>query len=127
MEKGTGIVGPGTPAGPDRTPPEALRAALQTLRAENAALVERNRVLERREPEAVVEGLRIQVASLTGHNERLEHLLRELRRALFARKSEKLHRDQLQLAFEAFEGAIAEAQAPASTSRPSRATHARSG
>ena len=118
MEMGTGTVGPGTSAGPDRTQIEAQRAALETLRAQNAALVERNRVLERREPEAVVEGLRSQVASLTEHNERLEHLLRELRRALFASKSEKLHPDQLQLAFEALEGALAEAQAQAPASPP---------
>ena len=88
-----------------------LRTLLEGLQAHNAALVERNRELERREPEAVVEGLRSRVASLTEHNRRLEHLLRELRRALFAKKSEKLHPDQLQLAFEALEGALAEAEA----------------
>ena len=52
----------------------------------------------------MVEGLRSRVASLTEHNRRLAHLLREPRRTLFAKKSEKLHPDQLQLAFEALEG-----------------------
>jgi len=116
MDMGTGTVGPGPSGGPDRI--EVQRAVLQALRARNAALVARNRVLERREPESVVEGLRSQVASLTEQNERLEHLLRELRRALFAKKSEKFHPDQLQLAFEALEGAIAEAEGPAPSSAP---------
>ena len=88
------------------------RALLEGLRAQVAALAERNRELERREPEAVVEGLRSRVASLTEHNRRLEHLLRELRRAMFGKKSEKLHPDQLQLAFETLESALAEAEAP---------------
>ena len=95
------------------------RAVIEGLQAENAALIERNRALERREPEAVVEDLRSRVASLTEHNRRLEHLLRELRRAMFAKKSEKLHPDQLQLAFEALEGALAEAEeAPAASPEP---------
>ena len=88
----------------------AYRVLFEGLRAEVAALTERNRELERREPEAVVEGLRSRVASLTDHNRRLEHLLRELRRAMFGKKSEKLHPDQLQLAFEALEGALAEVE-----------------
>ena len=92
------------------------RAVIEGLQAQVAALTERNRKLERREPEAVVEGLRSRVASLTEHNRRLEHLLRELRRAMFAKKSEKLHPDQLQLAFEALEGALAEAEEQAAAS-----------
>ena len=92
------------------------RAVIEGLQAQVAALTERNRKLERREPEAVVEGLRSRVASLTEHNRRLEHLLRELRRAMYGKKSEKLHPDQLQLAFEALEGALAETEAQASAS-----------
>ena len=42
---------------------------------------------------ALFEGLRAEVAALTERNRRLEHLLRELRRAMFAKKSEKLHAD----------------------------------
>ena len=64
----------------------------------------------------MVEGLRSRVASLAEHNRRLEHLLRELRRAMFAKKSEKLHPDQLQVAFEALEGALAEAEEQAAAS-----------
>ena len=110
---------------PDTVDPASLappyRAQFEGLRAEVAALTERNRKLERREPEAVVEGLRSRVASLTEHNRRLEHLLRELRRAMFAKKSEKFHPDQLLLAFEELEGALAEADAPASTTPTPRA------
>ena len=105
---------------PDTVDPASLappyRALLEGLQAQNAALGERNRELEGREPEAVVEGLRHRVASLTEHNRRLEHLLRELRRTLFAKKSEKLPPGQLQLAFEALEGALAEAEEAAAAS-----------
>ena len=97
------------------------RALFEGLRAQVAALAERNHQLERREPEAVVEGLRSRVASLTEHNRRLEHLLRELRRAMYGKKSEKLHPDQLQLAFEALEGALAEAEAQAAPASAPRA------
>ena len=38
------------------------------------------------------EGLRAEVVTLTEHNRRLEHLLRELRRTMFGKKSEKLQR-----------------------------------
>ena len=37
--------------------------------------------------------------------------MRELRRAIYGKKSEKLHPDQLLLAFEELEGALAEAEA----------------
>ena len=112
---------------PDTVDPASLappyRALFEGLQAQVAALAERNRDLQRREPEAVVEGLRNRVASLTEHNRRLEHLLRELRRAMYGKKSEKFHPDQLQLAFEALEGALAEAEAqtPASTAPAPRA------
>lgn len=71
----------------------------------------------------VVEELRAEVACLTDRNRRLEHLVRELRRLLYGKKSEKLHSDQLQLAFEALEGAVAEPEesAPASTTPAPRA------
>ena len=99
------------------------QAALETLRAENAALTERNRRLEQQGPEALVEDLHAKVVSLTDRNRRLEHLVRELRRAMFGQKSEKLHPDQLLLAFEELEGALAEAEAdtPASTTPTPRA------
>ena len=66
------------------------RALFEGLRDQVAALAERNRQLERREPEVVVEGLRSRVvASLTEHNWRLEHLLRELRRAMYGKEVRK--------------------------------------
>ena len=84
----------------------------------------------------MLEDLRSRVASLTDRNQhlndvnrRLEHLVRELRRAMFGKKSEKLHPDQLLLAFEELEGALAEAQAdaPASTTPTPRAEAPRRG
>ena len=96
METSTGMVDPGSLAPPLRVLFEGQQAALEALRAEVAALSDRNR--------------------------RLEHLLNELRRALHGQKSEKLHPDQFQLAFEELEGALAEAEeeAPASTARAPR-------
>ena len=122
METSTGTVDPGSLAPPLRALFEGRQAALETLRAENAALSARNRRLEERGPGAVVEELRAEVASLTEHNRRLEHLLNELRKAVYGRKSEKLHPDQLPLAFEELEGALAEVEeeAPASTMRAPR-------
>ena len=92
------------------------QARVEALRAEVASLTAHNRRLQQRGPAAVVEDLRAKVTSLTEHNRRLEHLLCELRRAFYGKKSEKLHPDQLQLAFEALEGALAEVEqaAPAS-------------
>ena len=120
MESGFGTVDPGPLTPPYRALFERQNAALEALRGENAALSERNRRLERQEP--VVENLRAEVASLSDRNRRLEHLVRELRRVVYAKKSEKLHPDQLQLAFEALEGALAEVEAstpsPARTSAP---------
>ena len=97
---------------------DGQQAALEALRAENAALSD----LKERSAGGVVERLRAEVVSLTEQNRRLEHLLDELRRAFFAKKSEKLHPDQLQLALEELEGALAETEeeTPASTTRPKR-------
>ncbi len=99
------------------------QATVEAFRAEVASLSERNRRLERRGSEGIVEDLREKVASLADQNRRLEHLLDELRRAMFGKKSEKRHPDQLLLAFEALEGALAEAEqaAPAGTTPTPRA------
>ena len=123
MEMGTGTVDLSSLVRPCRVVFERQQAALETLRAENAALCTRNRRLEEHGPEAMVQDLRAKVASLTEPNRRLEHLLRELRRAMFGKKSEKLHPDLLLLAFEELEGALAEAEAdaPASTTPTPRA------
>ena len=109
MESGFGTVDFGSLAPPYRALFERQKAALEALRGENAALSKRNRVLEGQEP--VVENLRTEVASLSDRNRRLEHLVRELRRLVYGKKSEKLHPDQLQLAFETLEGALAEVEA----------------
>ncbi|WP_420604415.1 IS66 family transposase [Methylobacterium sp.] len=123
MEPSPGTVDLASLAPPLQALVEGQQATVETLRAEVASLTERNRRLEQREPDAVVKGLRSRVASLTEQNRRLEHLLNELRRAMFAKKSEKLHPDQLLLAFEELEGALAEAEAdaPANTTPTPRA------
>jgi transposase len=54
---------------------------------------------------------RATAAKLAGHNEQLRALVKELQRALFGRRSEKaVHPDQLQLALEDLEQALAEAE-----------------
>ena len=103
-----------------RTVFQRQQAALEALRAELAALTERNRRLEGRSTH-----LERRNDRLEEENRRLEHLLRELRRARFGKKSEKLHPDQLRLALEELEGALAEAEETAAqsttrTPRPKR-------
>src|ERR687883_799676 len=48
---------------------------------------------------------------LAGQNDRLRHLIRQLQRLQFGRRSEKLDPDQLSLALEDIEQAIAETEA----------------
>src|SRR5918998_1586846 len=48
---------------------------------------------------------------LAGQNDRLRHLIRQLQRLRFGRRSEKLDPDQLNLALEDVEQAIAETEA----------------
>ena len=74
---------------------EALQALLVATRAErDAALVERDGAIAERD-------------QALSQNERLQHLLHQLQRAQFGRRSEKLDADQLNLAFEDIEQAIA--------------------
>jgi transposase len=55
---------------------------------------------------------RATAAKLAGHNEQLRAIIKELQRALFGRRSEKTaHPDQLQLALEDLEQALAEGEA----------------
>ena len=70
---------------------------------------------------------RATAAKLAGQNEHLRAIVKELQRALFGRRSEKTSDpDQLQLALEDREQAIAEGEAEAErTDRAQRATHAR--
>ena len=69
--------------------------------------------------------LRARVDLLTDTNRRLEHLIGELRRAIYNKKSEKRPLDDRQLAFEDLEGAVAEAEeaaaAPGTSTTPSSA------
>ena len=104
MEPSPGTVDLASLAPPLRALFADQQAALETLQGEVVSLTDRNRNLEDR-------------------NRRLEHLVRELRRAMFGKKSEKLHPDQLLLAFEELEGALAEAEAdaPANTTPTPRA------
>jgi transposase len=81
---------------------EALQALVMAARAErDAAIAERDAALSQ--------------------NDRLRHLLRVLQRAQFGRKSEKLDPDQLQLAIEETEQAIAANEAAADKSDPAGA------
>jgi transposase len=80
---------------------EALRALL------GAALAERDAALAERD-------------SLAEQNDRLRHLLRQLQRAQFGRSSERLDADQLQLALEDLEQAVARSEAEAEKRAPPR-------
>ena len=86
----------------NRSARPAERAARLHLDAENADLRSRN-------------------AELAALNARLEHLAREMKRARFGPRSEKLSPDQLELAFEDLEAAIAEAQETHDVSASARA------
>jgi transposase len=80
-----------------------LQARLATALAErNAAIAERDQALSQ--------------------NDRLRHLLRQLQRAQFGRRSEKLDPDQLNLALEDIEQAIAEDEAEQDKKTPAAAT-----
>jgi transposase len=70
---------------------------------------------------------RATAAKLAGQNEHLRAIVKELQRALFGRRSEKTaHPDQLQLALEDLEQAIAEGEAEAEKSaRVQRAARTR--
>jgi len=104
MEPSPGTVDLASLAPPLRALVEGQQTTVEALRAEVVSLTDRNRNLEHR-------------------HRRLEHLVRALRRAIYGKKSEKLHPDQLLLAFEELEGALAEAEAdaPASTTPTPRA------
>jgi transposase len=78
---------------------EALRAlVLSALAERDVAVAERHAAIAERD-------------RAIDQNERLRHLLRQLQRAHFGRSSEKLDPDQLQLAFEDIEQALARGEA----------------
>jgi transposase len=77
----------------------ALRAVVLTAWAErDAERAEKARLVEERD-------------QLAGQNDRLRHLIRQLQRMQFGRRSERLDPDQLSLALEDLEQAVAESEA----------------
>ena len=89
---------------------KALPNAHRKLFEEQSATLERE--------QADNEELRAQVELLADSNRRLEHLVNELRRLIFHKKSEKLSIDDRQLAFEDLEGAVGEVEAATEPSSP---------
>jgi transposase len=73
---------------------DGLRAVVSRLSSERDALIEKSRWL-------------------TEQNDQLRHLLKQLQRAQFGQRSERLDRDQMQLALEDIETSIAEQDAAA--------------
>ena len=97
---------------------------LETLPPAHRALFQRQQTAFQAQQTANDE-LRARVDLLTDTNRRLEHLIDELRRAIYDKKSEKRPLDDRQLAFEDLEGAVAEAEeaaaAPGTSTGPSSA------
>jgi septal ring factor EnvC (AmiA/AmiB activator) len=88
------------------TDTEALRVLVLAVMAERDAIAaERDR-------------LQVDHDALAQRAERLEHLLRTLRRLQFGRKSERLPEEQLQLGLEDTETAIAQVEAEAERADP---------
>jgi hypothetical protein len=93
---------------PDTLPDNiaALRALVLTAWAErDAERAQKGRLIEERD-------------QLAGQKERLRQLLRQLQRLQFGRRSEKLDPDQLNLALEDLEQAVAESEAGQEKSDP---------
>jgi hypothetical protein len=93
---------------PDTLPDDiaALRALVLTAWAErDARRAQKEQLIEERD-------------QLAGQNERLRQLLRQLQRLQFGRRSEKLDPDQLNLALEDLEQAVAESEAEQEKSDP---------
>ena len=82
---------------------------LKTLSPAHRAIFQAQQAAFEQQQEANDE-LRATVELLTESNRRLEHLVGELRRAIYDKKSEKRPLDDRQLAFEDLEGAVAEAE-----------------
>lgn len=88
-----------TPEDPALT---ALRAELEAERAARLAL-------------------EAEVAALAERNRRLDHLVQELRQAVYGKRSEKLAADERQLSFEDLETAVAEVESAPVGARTARA------
>ena len=89
----------------------AVEAQTEALAAERAA---------RLHLDAEIADPRSRNAELAALNARLEHLAREMKRARFGARSEKLNPEQLELAFEDLEAAMAEAQEQHDTAAAAR-------
>ena len=89
-----------TTASPDMLPsdPDALRAMVLAERAGTQRLIKER------------DGLAVERDELNAANEKLHHIIAQLRRAHFGRKSERLSEDQLNLALEDLETASAKAE-----------------
>jgi transposase len=92
---------------------EALRAfALQTIAERDAAIAATGAACaEKLRAAAERDAILAERNRLIAHLDRLRHLLKQLQRMQFGRKSEKLDADQLNLALEDIEQAIAKAEA----------------
>ena len=92
----------------------ALRALVLVARAErDTERAEKARLIEERD-------------QLAGQNDRLRHLIRQLQRMQFSRRSEKLDPDQFNLALEDLEQAVAASEAEQEKADPAglRRSHA---
>ena len=95
------------------TDAEAIRALVLAMQAErDVAVAERDAIA------AAHEQLQVSHDALAARAERLEHLLRTLRRLQFGTKSERLPEAQLQLGLEDIEAAIAKVEAEAERDDP---------
>jgi transposase len=95
-----------------------LLAQQATIRAEREAREQENAAHAAvREARAILED---QNAELSAYNARLEYLVKEFHQALYAKRSEKLNPDQLDLLFEDLEAAIAQTRAEAETRDPAK-------
>ena len=92
---------------------ETLRAMLLAARAQTAAAeAEMEQIVAERERLAIAEAerrrLEAEVARLQAQNQRYEHIIAQLRRLQFGKRSERMDKDQLQLAFEDLVQGLAE-------------------
>ena len=107
---------------------ETLRAMLVAARAEVAAAeAEAEQIALERERLGIAEAdrarLEAEVARLEAQNERYEHIIAQLRRLQFGKRSEQLDKDQLQLAFEDLVQGLAEIEQEEEKADPALKAH----
>lgn len=96
----------------------AVEAQIEALAAERAARLHLD--AENADLRSSVADLRKRNADLAALNARPEHLGKELKRARFGPRSEKLNADQVELSFQGIETAIAQAQEKHDTAAAAR-------